>query len=118
MSVDEVAAPNASSPTKAGPRDTIGGGWLLTTPMYIIGWTIALYIAKCILIDKVIGALVMALASCPRVFAAGSTCMHLDRWFTTDDLGPTLSTVFIAVVGFYFGQAAVKEIANMIRTRK
>jgi hypothetical protein len=25
---------------------------------------------------------------------------------------------FIAVVGFYFGRAAVKEIANMIRTRK
>jgi hypothetical protein len=86
--------------------------------MYIIGWTIALYIAKCILIDKVAGAVVMALASCPRGFAAGSTCAHLDRWFTTDDLGGTLSTVFISVVGFYFGQAAVKEIASMIRAKK
>ena len=118
MAVDEVAAPKAALPINDNVSGTGTGGWLLATPMYIIGWTIALYIAKCILIDKVIGALVMALASCPRGFAAGSTCAHLDRWFTTDDLGPTLSTVFIAVVGFYFGQAAVKEIANMIRTRK
>jgi hypothetical protein len=116
MSVDEVAAPKAS-PVKDGPRDTAVGGWLLTTPMYIIGWTIALYIAKCILIDKVVGALVMALAKCAIKYS-GEHCGQLDRWFTTDDLGPTLSTVFIAVVGFYFGQAAVKEIANMIRTRK
>jgi hypothetical protein len=118
MAVDEVASPKAASPVKDGVGDTGAGGWFLTIPMYIIGWTIALYIAKCILIDKVIGALVMALATCPRGFAAGSTCAHLDRWFTTDDLGATLSTVFISVVGFYFGQAAVKEIASMIRTRK
>jgi hypothetical protein len=118
MPVDEVAAPKAALPVKDGVGDTGTRGWLLTTPMYIIGWTIALYIAKCILVDKVIGALVMALASCPRGFAAGSTCAHLDRWFTTDDLGGTLSTVFISVVGFYFGQAAVKEIASMIRAKK
>jgi len=51
---------------------------------------------------------------------ACSTCLpgHGSLGSTTDDLGPTLSTVFIAVVGFYFGQAAVKEIANMIRPRK
>jgi hypothetical protein len=66
---------------------------------------------------KVIGAFAMAHANCPPKFSE-ERCAHLDRWFTTDDLGPTLSTVFIAVVGFYFGQAAVKEIANMIRTRK
>jgi hypothetical protein len=40
--------------------DTAAGGWLLSTPMYIIGWTIAFYIAKCILIDKVVGAFAMA----------------------------------------------------------
>ena len=74
-------------------------------------------IAKCILIDKVIGALVMALAKCTIKYS-DAHCGQLDRWFTTDDLGPTLSTVFISVVGFYFGQAAVKEIANMIRARK
>jgi hypothetical protein len=117
MSVDEVAAPKAAPPAKDGARDTAAGGWLLTTPMYIIGWTIALYIAKCILIDKVIGALVMALAKCTIKYS-DAHCGQLDRWFTTDDLGPTLSTVFISVVGFYFGQAAVKEIANMIRARK
>jgi hypothetical protein len=117
MSVDEVAAPKAASPVKDSARDTGGGGWFLTIPMYIIGWTIALYIAKCILIDKVIGAFAMAHANCPPKFAE-ARCVHLDRWFTTDDLGGTLSTVFISVVGFYFGQAAVKEIANMIRTRK
>jgi hypothetical protein len=117
MPVDEVAAPKVALPVKDGVTDTGAGGWLLTTPMYIIGWTIALYIAKCILIDKVIGAMVMALAKC-KIKYSDVHCGELDRWFTTDDLGPTLSTVFIAVVGFYFGQAAVKEIATLIRARK
>ena len=117
MSVDEVAASKAVPPVKDGAQETTIAGWLLNIPMYIIGWTIALYIAKCILIDKVIGAFAMANAKCPPR-SADEHCVHLDRWFTTDSLGPSLSTVFIAVVGFYFGQAAVKEIANMIRARK
>lgn len=117
MLVDEVAASKVVAPVNDGANDTSTRGWFLNIPMYIIGWTIALYIAKSILVDKVLGSLVMAHAKCARKYS-DDQCAHLDRWFTTDDLGPTLSTVFIAVVGFYFGQAAVKEIANMIRPRK
>src|SRR3978361_271250 len=116
MSVDEVAASKAVPPIKDGAKDTIGG-WLLNIPMYIIGWTIALYIAKCILIDKVIGAFAMANAKCPPR-SAEEHCVRLDRWFTTDSLGPTLSTVFIACLAFHMGHLAVKEMANMIRARK
>jgi hypothetical protein len=39
----------------------------------------------------------------------------LDRLFTTPDLGKTLAIVFISVVGFYFGQAAIKDVVNSIR---
>lgn len=92
-------------------KDPAKDRWFLTAPMVIIGWTIALYIAKCIFVDKVVGSVVLAGCSKPIT----GTCRFLDQLFTTDDLGPHLATVFLTVVGFYFGRAAIMEIADKLK---
>jgi hypothetical protein len=123
MSGDEVV--DAKAPPQETVKDgagAIGGGrWFLTAPMYIIAWTIALYVAKCILFDKVIGGLALALClgDAPKrpKDVPYTKCVELDRLFTTDDLGHNLTIVFVSVVGFYFGQAAIKEIISGLGNR-
>lgn len=89
----------------------IPGGWFITAPMGIIGWTIALYIAKCVLIDKVARPFVMGGAGC----ASDAACPQLDRLMNTDPLGPDLAIVFSTVVAFYFGRAAIREVAGILK---
>ena len=86
--------------------------------MGIIGWTIALYIVKCVLFDKVVRSLVMwncTFRATKPVTWDSDHCRQLDAFFTTDDQGPHLASVFSIVVAFYFGRAAIVEVASIIK---
>jgi hypothetical protein len=74
--------------------------WFAALPPALIGATIAGYVAKSILWDKVIGSFV----GCSGHTAPG-TCMV----FNTDPLAPELNWVFMAVIASYFGTAVVDK---------
>jgi hypothetical protein len=74
--------------------------WWAALPSTIIGFTIAIYIAKCILYDKVIGSFV----GCSGHQEPG-VCIT----FGTDGMSSELNYVFLAVVGSYFSLAVIDK---------
>jgi hypothetical protein len=115
----EVEVNQRKLPLEENERAAAQKIWFIAAPMGIIGWTIALYIVKCVLVDKVVRSLVMwnctfsdanKLRTWDPVY-----CRQLDAFFTTDDLGPHLASVFSIVVAFYFGRAAIVEVASIVK---
>lgn len=78
--------------------------WFAAIPPALIGLTIAGYVAKSILWDKVVGSFV----GCSGHTAPG-TCMV----FNTDPLAPELNWVFMAVIASYFGTVVVDKFLNV-----
>lgn len=74
--------------------------WFAALPPALIGTTIAAYVAKTILYDKVIGSF---------VGCAGKTLPGTCGTFSTDGLGGDLQWVFMAVIASYFGTAVVDK---------
>jgi hypothetical protein len=78
--------------------------WFAALPPAVIGMTIALYVAKAVAWDKVIGSF----AGCAGK-GADAIC---DRWFNTDAMGGDLHWVFITVITGYFGVSLVDKFLN------
>ena len=55
----EVEVNQRKLPLEENERAAAQKIWFIAAPMGIIGWTIALYIVKCVLFDKVVRSLVM-----------------------------------------------------------
>lgn len=77
--------------------------WFAAIPQTLIGLTVAGYVAKCILWDKVLGSFV----GCSGHPPAG-TCTT----FGTDALGSELNWMFMAVIASYFGVACLDKFLN------
>lgn len=77
--------------------------WWTTIPQTIIGFTIAMYVAKAILYDKVVASF---------VGCSGPQPANLCTTFATDGLSSELNWVFMAVIGSYFGITLVDKFLN------
>ncbi len=77
--------------------------WFAAIPQTVIGLSIALYVAKAVVWDKVIGSFV----GCSGKDLPG-TCVT----FATDPMDGSLNWVFMAVVAGYFGVALVDKFLN------
>jgi hypothetical protein len=77
--------------------------WFAALPPAVIGFTIAAYVSKTILYDKVIGSF---------VGCSGHTLPGTCATFSTDGLGGDLQWVFMAVIASYFGTAVVDKFLN------
>ena len=75
--------------------------WFAALPGALIGMSIATYVAKAILWDKVLGAF----AGC----SGKVTEAYCDRWFNTDPMTGDLHWVFMTVIAGYFSIAAVDK---------
>lgn len=78
--------------------------WFAALPPAVIGFSIAGYVGKAVLWDKVVGAF----AGC----SGRVTSMACDRWFNTDPMSGDLHWVFITVITGYFGISVVDKFLN------
>jgi hypothetical protein len=73
--------------------------WWVSIPQTLIGLTVSLYFAKCVLYDKVVASFV------------GCSGRHPNDCFTfaTDPLSSDLNWAFMMVISFYFATAIVDK---------